>query len=225
MFFGKIDYLNLLPFHVYLKRSNLQSYIKKSIEFKKDVPSKLCKDLYNKRINSAIISSVESRHKRYKTTNLGIVSKKCVKSVLVRKNSIKSLDKASMTSNMLSKVLGANGEVLIGDRALKAYLSEGGDSEFYDLAKIWQDKFGYPFVFAVFCCNKDFKFYNKFSKNFLKQNVKIPRYILKNYSRSRGISEKDILWYLKFIDYKIDTKERKSLRIFLNKARALKFKP
>ena len=39
MLFGKIDYLNLLPFHVFLKRSQLQNAAKKAIEFKKDVPS------------------------------------------------------------------------------------------------------------------------------------------------------------------------------------------
>ena len=34
MIFGKIDYLNLLPFHVFLKRSRLSSQDKKIIEFK-----------------------------------------------------------------------------------------------------------------------------------------------------------------------------------------------
>ena len=52
MLLGKIDYLNLLPFHVFLKSLPLPSYVKKSIEFKKGVPSKLCADLYNCRIDN-----------------------------------------------------------------------------------------------------------------------------------------------------------------------------
>ena len=53
MLLGKIDYLNLLPFHVFLKSLPLPSYVKKSIEFKKGVPSKLCADLYYRRIDAA----------------------------------------------------------------------------------------------------------------------------------------------------------------------------
>ncbi|MFC2346099.1 MAG: menaquinone via futalosine step 1, partial [Campylobacter sp.] len=66
MIFGKIDYLNLLPFHVFLKRSRLSSQDKKIIEFKKGVPSKLNCDLCCRRIDAAVVSSIESRKKRYK---------------------------------------------------------------------------------------------------------------------------------------------------------------
>ena len=41
MLFGKIDYLNLLPFHVFLKRYPLSNQTKKSIEFKKAPSSKM----------------------------------------------------------------------------------------------------------------------------------------------------------------------------------------
>ena len=61
MLFGKIDYLNLLPFHVFLKRSRLQNATKKAIEFKKDVPSKLCRSLFYGKVDAAVISSIESR--------------------------------------------------------------------------------------------------------------------------------------------------------------------
>ena len=33
MIFGKIDYLNLLPFHVFLKATPLKTQVKKAIEF------------------------------------------------------------------------------------------------------------------------------------------------------------------------------------------------
>ena len=120
MIFGKIDYLNLLPFHVFLKRSRLSSQDKKIIEFKKGVPSKLNRDLCCRRIDAAVISSIESRKKRYKKVSLGIVAKGDVKSVLVRKGTAARPDPASASSNALAGVLGLEGEGLIGDRVLKA---------------------------------------------------------------------------------------------------------
>ncbi|ANE33629.1 MqnA/MqnD/SBP family protein [Campylobacter hyointestinalis] len=224
MLFGKIDYLNLLPFHVFLKSYPLQSYIKKSIEFKKGVPSKLCKDLEFRRVDAAVISSIESRKSKYKTLDFGICSKKDVKSVLIRKNSDKALDPASMTSNMLCKVLGLKGEVIIGDRALKAYLDEG-ENAFYDMGRIWHEKRNLPFVFGRFSYIKNKNSYEKLIKKFLKTKVKIPKYIVDQYSKSRNVKSKDILWYLGFISYKMDKKEKKSLKIFLNLAREFKFDP
>lgn len=224
MLFGKIDYLNLLPFHIFLKKSALQSAIKKSIEYKKGVPSTLCRELYYRRIDAAVISSIESRRAKYKKLNMGIVAKKEVKSVLVRKNSEFKLDSASMTSNMLSAILGLRGEVIIGDNALKAYLNEGED-KFYDMGKIWYERRNLPFVFAKFCYTQNGDFFKKIVSKFLNQNIKIPRYILEKYAKSRGINAKDILWYLKFISYKIDKKEEKTFRIFIKKARVLNYKP
>lgn len=224
MIFGKIDYLNLLPFHVFLKRSSLQNSFKKSIEFKKDVPSKLNKALYRKKIDSAVISSIESRRKKYKKLDMGVVAKKEVISVLVRKNSNFLLDPASMTSNMLSKVLKLKGEIIIGDRALRAYLCDGKD-KFYDMGEVWNKKRNLPFVFARFCYTKNGDFYKKIVSKFLKTNVKIPQYILQNYSKSREISPKNIKWYLKYITYKINKKEKIALKIFLQKARVMNFNP
>ncbi|EAU01446.1 MULTISPECIES: MqnA/MqnD/SBP family protein [Campylobacter] len=224
MIFGKIDYLNLLPFHIFLKRSALTSYVKKAIEFKKGVPSKLNRDLRKGRIDAAVISSVESRRGIYKKLDLGIVAKRQVKSVLVRKNSVPKLDSASASSNMLSRVLGLKGEVVIGDRALKAYINEGAD-RFHDMGEIWHAKTNLPFVFARFCYRKNGEIYKRLARNFLRQNVKIPGYILQSYSRSRQIRPQEIKWYLKFISYKLTAKEKKALFVFLNRARRLKFKP
>ncbi|MEE6566541.1 hypothetical protein VWM73_11285, partial [Campylobacter coli] len=44
-------------------------------EHKKGVPSKLNKDLFYRRIDAAIVSSIESARKKYKNLDLGI----CVK--------------------------------------------------------------------------------------------------------------------------------------------------
>lgn len=223
MKFGKIDYLNLLPFHVFLKRSSLKSYTKKSIEHKKDVPAKLNKALKKNQIDAAVISSIESRYKKYKILNMGIVAKRDVKSVLVRKNSKNKNDPASASSNMLAKILGIDGEVIIGDRALKAYLTDG-DGCFYDLANIWHKKTGLPFVFGRLTCAKYTSFYKSLAKNFTKRPVKIPQYILEQYSQTRKIEKEKIIWYLKYISYKIKTKEQKSYKLFLRKARELGFK-
>lgn len=224
MLFGKIDYLNLLPFHIFLKRSALPGYVKKSIEFKKGVPSELCKKLQKRSIDAAVISSIESRYPRYKKLNLGIIAKKDVKSVLVRKDSTKELDGASMTSNMLSRILGFDGEVIIGDRALKAYLHDGKEA-FYDLGYEWNQKTNLPFVFGRFCYINNGRTYKRLVKSFLGKKIKIPRYILENYAKSREIDSKDIRWYLESISYKIGAKEEKSFRIFIKKARVLNYNP
>lgn len=223
MIFGQIDYLNLLPFHIFIKKSSLNSAFKKSIWYKKDIPSALCKKLKQRKIDGAIISSIESRYAKFKKIDLGIVAKGDVKSVIVRKNSTKSLDSASMTSNMLAKILKIDGEILIGDRALKEFLKD--PNEFIDLAKIWHKNTNLPFVFAIFCCNKHSNFFKKLSKKFLKSKVKIPRYILKQYSISRGVSQRDILWYLKFISYDISYKEKKAIKLFLKKSKEFNYKP
>lgn len=222
MVFGKIDYLNLLPFHVFLKRSPLPSQVKKAIEFKKGVPSKLNRDLRARRVDAAVVSSAESYQKRYKKLNFGIVAKSSVKSVLVRKNSPAKFDPASASSNLLAQILDVQGEVIIGDRALRAYLGEGAD-KFHDLAAIWHERTGLPFVFGRFSCTRDYEIYKRLSQNFLRQNIKIPNYILRQYAKSRGVSCSDIKWYLGFIGYKIGKKEQKALAIFFKEARRLKF--
>ena len=91
MIFGKIDYLNLLPFHVFLKAAPLKTQVKKAIEFKKGVPSKLNRALNARKIDAAVISSIASKKANLKKLNFGIVAKKDVKSVLVRKNSAMNL--------------------------------------------------------------------------------------------------------------------------------------
>ncbi len=217
MIFGKIDYINLLPFHVYLKSLPLQSSFKKSIEYKKGVPNQINKKLYKGQIDAAIISSVESKKRAYKTLNLGIIAHKRVDSVLVKKNSKQKPDTASATSNALAKVLDEKGEVIIGDRALKAFLQSPED--YVDLVTLWHEKTSLPFVFARLCVRKHFGFYKKISKSFLSKNIKIPRYILQKYSNSRGIDSKDIQNYLKLIHYDIKTQEARALKKFLKEAK------
>ncbi len=213
MIFGKIDYINLLPFHIFLKSSSLQNSFKKSIEYKKGVPSELNKKLQQGKIDAAIISSVESVKPYYKQFDLGIVANKRVNSVLVKKNTKPKGDQASASSNALAKILHVKGKVIIGDRALKMYLKNPDD--FIDLVEVWYKKYKLPFVFARLCVRKNHNFYEKLTKRFLRKNIKIPQYILENYSHSRGISKEDIKDYLKLIYYPIHTKEKMALKKFL----------
>ena len=60
MVFGKIDYLNLLPFYVFLKRYLKGSSAKLSLNKKSAYPSLVNQWFAAKRIDFAVISSIES---------------------------------------------------------------------------------------------------------------------------------------------------------------------
>ncbi len=212
MLFGKIDYINLAPFHVFLKAYIRNSQFKQSIEYKKSFPSDLNRKFKRRQIDAAFISSIESKRGNFHKFDAGIVSKKEVRSVLVKKGKYIE-DSHSATSNALAKILKIDGEVIIGDKALKLYLKN--PKNYVDLAELWYDKYKLPFVFARFCVVRNYKFYNKLVNSFLKTKRKIPQYILKRYAKKADISCSDVVEYLKLINYNIDQKSAKSLKLFL----------
>lgn len=216
MVFGKIDYLNLLPFHVFMKRFLRSSSQKMSINAKKGVPSKINQKFVSRKVDAAFISSI--RAKGYKNANLGIIANKEVLSVLVIPNATNKSDTESETSNALAKILKTNGEVIIGDKALKYYLS---NKPYIDLATLWYEKHQLPFVFALLCFHKDENTYKTVEKKFLKQKVKIPQYILKQASNRVGIKEKDILNYLEYISYELTPKAKMGLRKFYQEVKKI----
>jgi chorismate dehydratase len=209
MLFGSISYLNLLPFQVFLKKNLKSSAAKMSFNYKRAVPSKINAALKRKEINAAFISSVESR--KSLCTNLGIIADKKVYSVLLLEGD-NECDPASATSNQLAKVLDLQGKVLIGDAALKYYL-DGGEG--IDLAEAWYDKTGLPFVFARLCYNKHGHSVQKLAKHFSQTKVNIPQYVLKKEAKKRGITPKQLNWYLDHIYYEMDWKAKRSLKLFL----------
>ena len=209
MLFGSISYLNLLPFQLFLKRYIKNSAAKMSFRYKRAVPSQINKALKRREVNAAFISSVAS--KKCKCTDLGIIAHKKVYSVLLLEGENES-DPASATSNQLARVLNLQGQVLIGDAALKHYL-DGGEG--LDLAEEWHNKTGLPFVFARLCYNKHGRSIEKLAKRFTKSKVKIPQYILKREAKKRGISPKELTWYLEHIYYEMDWKAKRSLKLFL----------
>ena len=219
LIFGKIDYINLLPFHIFLKKQSLQNSFKQSIAYKQSYPSHLNKMLKHRKIDAAFISSIASANKNFKTIKTGIVAKKSVQSVLVKPGSQKK-DPHSATSNLLADILGLKGEVIIGDKALKAYLKNKND--YIDLAQIWNEKYNLPFVFARLSVNKDYSFYKKLGIKFSNQKIFIPRYILDDYAKKRDVKAENIVTYLQHLSYKIDKKAQTGLNLFLRKSRLYK---
>lgn len=219
MIFGKIDYINLLPFHIFLKRSSLQNAFKASCERQKSYPSAINQKFKKRRVDAAFISSIESKRTAIKRLNIGIVAQKEVHSVLVKRGNPKT-DPASATSNMLARVLNVQGEVVIGDRALKLYIEN--PLAYTDLGLLWHERYGLPFVFARLCVNRHYTFYKHLATHFERKPIKIPSYILQRYASQRGIAPQEIKHYLSLISYTIGKKENMALKLFLKKARHIK---
>ncbi len=209
MIFGSISYLNLLPFQIFLKRTLPRSQIQQSIRFRRDVPSTINRAFKRRDISAAFISSITSKNSR--CTDLGIIANGPVYSVFVVPGE-DEIDTESATSNVLARVLGLHGKVIIGDKALHSFLL---GVEGIDLALRWKEKTGLPFVFARLCYNGYGKQIETLASDFSKQRIKIPQYILKKEAQKRDISPKELLWYLNHIHYQMDHKAKKSLKLFL----------
>lgn len=207
--FGKIEYLNLLPFHVFMKRFTKSSQQSMSMYYRRGVPAVINKKFLSRIVDAAFISSIHA--KKYKHVNLGIIAKKEVLSVIVVPDMQNEADIESASSNVLAQILDIKGKVLIGDKALKHYLQK---KPYIDLASEWNSKYKLPFVFALLCYHKDQQLYKSIERQFLKQRVKIPQYLLTEASSRTEISKKDILNYLSYISYDLDTKAQKGLSLF-----------
>jgi chorismate dehydratase len=211
--FGKIDFLNLLPFHVFMKRYAKTLRVHQSLNYHKGVPSTLNRSFAARRIDAAFISSITARNCKH--FNVGIVAKKSVLSVLSLPNHIHKNDTDSATSNLLAQVLDIDGEVLIGDKALRYYYSGG---ECVDLAQVWNDRTKLPFVFALLCTHHHGSQIKRLSHAFVRQPIKIPYYILKENALKSTLTPTQISHYLQYISYKIGVKEKLGLKRFLKEA-------
>ncbi len=209
MLFGSIQYLNLLPFQLFLKRALPHNGAKMAFRYKRAVPSQINASLRRGEVNAAFISSVHAP--RFTCTDLGIIARGAVYSVLVLPEA-EGDDPASETSNRLAKVLGLHGRVLIGDAALKYYL-DGGEG--IDLAAEWYARTGLPFTFARLCYNRHGAIIKKLARDFTQHRTRIPQYILKREAAKRGITPKQLSWYLENIHYEMDWEVKRGLRKFL----------
>jgi len=210
LLFGKIDYLNLLPFYVYMKRSLRHSKELAALNYKKGVPSQINSDYKARKIDAAFISSIASRSQHCQ--DVGIIANKKVLSVILIPGNNK-IDKESASSNALANILGLSGEVLIGDKALRYALK---NSNYIDLAEEWYKKYKLPFVFARLCCHKPNKKFAKTANKFANSNVKIPTYILRSAAIKNGISIKEVKSYLELIKYQINPSSKRALNKFFS---------
>jgi chorismate dehydratase len=216
MIFGKIEYLNLLPFHVFMKRYLKSSQQQQILHYKRGVPSQINTAFKRRRVDAAFISSIASR--RCRCLNLGIMARKEVKSVLLLPGKERD-DKESATSNRLAKVLKLQGQVLIGDKALKHHLTHQDDA--IDLAELWYERQHLPFVFARLCYHGKAEQYERLSAQFLRSAHKIPYYLLTKASQRTGIKPREILDYLTLIEYDLDRHALLGLKRFLRLSDAL----
>lgn len=218
MKFGKISYLNLLPFDIFIKKYPIQSSFKMFINHHTNYPAKLNKDFLHKRIDAGFISSIAGV--KANKTKSGIIAYGAVWSVIAI-NRDNKLDYQSASSNILSQILNVKGEILIGDRALR-YIIEHND--YIDLGERWHQKHSLPFVFGLLCCNKNTAFYNKLSNTFNKSKPKIPHYILQIRAVEAKLPKQFIKEYLNHIHYKVTAKAQKSLNIFYRQVRLKQLK-
>lgn len=210
MLFGKIEYLNLLPFHLFMKRYSRSSQPYMSFRYKKGVPAKINRAYAARRVDAAFISSIKAQKESY--VDLGIIAKKEVLSVLLLPCDHDVRDNASASSNILAKVLGLQGQVLIGDKALQHYLQ--GDENAIDLAKVWYEKYRLPFVFALLCHHDHTHSIRHLAHSFKNSHQKIPQYQLVKASKRTGIAPKEIQHYLSLISYDLDSKAKAGLKKF-----------
>jgi len=210
LLFGKIDYLNLLPFYVYMKRSLRHSKELAALNYKKGVPSQINRDYKTRKIDTAFISSIASRSQHCQ--DIGIIANRKVLSVILIPGNNKT-DKESASSNALANILGLSGEVLIGDKALRYALK---NSDYIDLAQEWYKKYRLPFVFARLCSHKPNKKFEKIANRFADSNVKIPTYVLRNAAIKNDISINEVKSYLKLIRYRINPASKRGLSKFFS---------
>ncbi|MBX7490570.1 MqnA/MqnD/SBP family protein [Helicobacter turcicus] len=234
MRFGKIDYLNLLPFEVFVRAYPKPSQFQLFYNRKKSYPAHLNKEFLFGRIDAGFVSSItalRAQKEKFKATNVGIIARKRVISVICLPKE-QGEDYQSATSNALLKVLGLKGRVLIGDRALVEVLRQeqkhkesGNVFAYLDMGEKWVQKEHLPFVFGRLCVKENRVFYAKLMHAFTKKKVKIPYFMLKNAESKSGVKAKEILNYLKVLSYKMDKKAQFGVERFYRKLRILGIKP
>lgn len=217
MRFGKIAYLNLLPFDVFIKKYPTPCYFKTFLGLRQSYPARLNKDFLRKRIDAGFISSIAGYEsmRLNKATNAGIIARGAVWSVIAihKGQEGQKDDYQSASSNALAKVLDVKGEILIGDRAL-AYKLSHNESSYTDLGQKWWGTHHLGFSFGRLCFNKNAKFYTQMAQSFVNKRIKIPHYILQQAAVESHIAKKDIMAYLEHIHYKIGKKEKLALNRF-----------
>lgn len=197
-----------------MKRYARSTRIHQSLHYHRGVPSALNREFAARRIDAAFISSITAQNCTH--FGVGIVAKKEVLSVLALPSESYKRDGDSATSNLLSRILDIQGEVLIGDKALRYYYS---GSACIDLGEVWKERTGLPFVFALLCTHEHTDELRNLSRAFIRHRIAIPYYILKSAAESRGLSPKQVRDYLQYISYKVGEKEKRGYKRFVKETK------
>ncbi len=255
---GWIQYANVYPLFYVLKKEALLS---NDIHLIKGVPSQLNWALRNDLIDISPSSSVEyllNKELYEYIDGISISSKEYVGSVLFFSDyEINRIDgqrilltDQSATSHLLLRVilekfLGLSplydvsstpykGEsfLLIGDDALR-YRKLNNSKKVYDLANLWYEHTGLPFVFALWIIRKEiinsqnelYEHYIKFKENILYAAKAFHAYLpemVRDYYLREFMTEDEILYYwTENMDYELTDKHKKSLNLFENYLREL----
>ncbi|RUM57804.1 MAG: hypothetical protein DSY60_03615 [Persephonella sp.] len=236
---GWINFINTLPFDFEL--FNSYQDIKKIY----GTPAEINKLLNQCKVDIGLVSSaeyIENFEKYLILPNLSISSFKKVYSVGIFSNkpledeNIIYLSRKSKTSRLLTKVLvklvfnkdieyrdleeykdiDKKTVLLIGDNALKFSKKF---KYIYDLSELWYRKTNLPFVFALWCVNREFYEKNKkeilfFYKLLKETKEKFFKDINTLIKPIDDIPKEYIKFYLKNLDYALTDKHIKSLKLF-----------
>ncbi len=236
---GWIDFLNTLPFDFTGEKVS-------GIEIVKGVPSEINHLLRKEKIDIGFISSgeyIENFHKYLILPDLSISSYKNVQSVGIFSNKplneIKTvyLSTASKTSRLLTKIvfkeffkkdvnykdlknyenIEQKTVLLIGDNAIKF---KDSFKYIYDLSTLWFENTGLPFVFALWCVNRNYFNYHKEEVlNFQRVLVETKEEFFKNVetkikSANIKFDKKYAVKYLKNLDFSLEEEHLNSLKLF-----------
>lgn len=248
---GWIQYANVYPIFYVLKKEGL---LTEDIHLVKGVPSQLNWALRNDLIDVSPSSSVEyllNKELYDYIDGICISSKEYVGSVLFfSDHDLERIDGGkilltdqSATSHfllrvILEKFMGLNpvydissaphtGEsfLLIGDEALR-YRKLNNNKKVYDLANLWYQHTGLPFVFALWIVRREitksenelYPKYIQLKDRLLYARKKCREYfseMLKNYYLRDFMTEEEILYYWQEnMDYELTEKHKESLNLF-----------
>ncbi len=235
---GAVSYLNTKPLVFGFEKGMM----KDEVELNFDYPAKVAAQLLENKIDIGLIpvAVIPKLAEHYIISDYCIGASSAVASVClfsdVPLNEITEIlvDYQSRTSAALLKVLlrdfwkmaptlidtsngyqqnikGTTAGLVIGDRAL----SQRQHSKYiYDLAEVWQEMTGLPFVFAAWIANKKLPmgFAEAFSKATGEGFKHIPEIV-----EAVNFPAYDMLhYYTQNIDYKLDDQKRAAIKLFLS---------
>lgn len=236
---GAVSYLNTLP----LVYGFEQGMMKNAIELISDYPAKIADRLLQDDIDVglvpvAILPALKEAHiiSNFCIGCSGSVASVCIFSeVPIDKIERLYLDYQSRSSVALTRVLlneywkvepelvdapenftslikGTTAALIIGDRALK---QRALSTYIYDLGEAWIDHTDLPFVFAAWISNKklDDDFITAFNQANGEGFKHLKEIIQENPFPSYDLNQ----YYTKNIDYRLDEKKKKGLKLFVSK--------